>query len=201
MQIPDMVKPIEGHRIWVMHNAKLFSLNIFTSMDMMNVFFSADWSKGRVEWPVMDTMKAICKSGDGIGKEFQCPDREQYFDLQGVKSLKMTELYGKNDSKFHFSNLLSKCGIGAYKTAAHMVKDGLVCSTMEQAVNHPGAPQRVAFGKVFLWGNVIEHETGYRAECAYPKSLYVPAVRPKEYDERLKVTALRYNIPVEVYHE
>lgn len=30
------------------------------------------------------------------------------------------------------------------------------------------------FGEVKLWGSVIEHEAGYRAEFAYPKTLHLP---------------------------
>ena len=30
-------------------------------------------------------------------------------------------------------------------------------------------------GEVFLWGTVVEHEHGWRAQFAYPKSLHVPS--------------------------
>ena len=36
----------------------------------------------------------------------------------------------------------------------------------------------VAYGKVALWGRVIEHEHGYRAQYAYPQSIVVPASVP-----------------------
>ena len=29
-------------------------------------------------------------------------------------------------------------------------------------------------GEVLLWGTVVEHERGWRAQCAYPKSLHLP---------------------------
>jgi len=44
-------------------------------------------------------------------------------------------------------------GIHAYKARA-------------DALCHPGAAARVAFGSVLLWGDVVEHERGYRATCA-----------------------------------
>lgn len=31
------------------------------------------------------------------------------------------------------------------------------------------------YGKVSLWGSVVEHEDGFRAEFAYPKVLYLPS--------------------------
>ena len=45
-------------------------------------------------------------------------------------------------------------------------------------------------GEVYLWGRVVEHERGWRAQFAYPKSLFlVPATIPfslSEIDARLK---------------
>lgn len=35
----------------------------------------------------------------------------------------------------------------------------------------------VAVGTVKLWGRIIEHEWGFRAQYAYPKTLYVPRDR------------------------
>jgi hypothetical protein len=35
-------------------------------------------------------------------------------------------------------------------------------------------PIRHVFGEVSLWGRVVIHERGYRAECAYPRHIFVP---------------------------
>lgn len=32
-------------------------------------------------------------------------------------------------------------------------------------------------GKVTLWGTLVEHELGWRAQCAYPKALFLPRDR------------------------
>lgn len=49
-------------------------------------------------------------------------------------------------------------------------------------------------GEVYLWGRVIEHEHGYRAQYAYPKRLAVVAG-----DQRLAdVLSLTYGVPAEV---
>jgi hypothetical protein len=37
-------------------------------------------------------------------------------------------------------------------------------------------PIRHVFGEVSLWGRVVIHERGYRAECAYPRRIFVPKV-------------------------
>lgn len=50
----------------------------------------------------------------------------------------------------------------------------------ETKKNHPHGPPVVVtstnrvFGLVKLWGTVIECSQGYRAQCAYPHSLYLP---------------------------
>jgi hypothetical protein len=46
-------------------------------------------------------------------------------------------------------------------------------------------------GEVSLWGNVVEHEQGFRAEFAYPKTLYLPS-------EMLPVTLREIQIRIQV---
>lgn len=46
-----------------------------------------------------------------------------------------------------------------------------------------------AFGEVWLWGKVIEHEDGYRAEYAYPAAIYSHTSNAKEIAEL-------YGVPV-----
>ena len=46
-------------------------------------------------------------------------------------------------------------------------------------------------GKVYLWGLIIEHEKGYRAEYAYPKCLYLDGVK----DDTIRMIASNYRIP------
>jgi hypothetical protein len=46
-------------------------------------------------------------------------------------------------------------------------------------------------GEVYLWGTVVEHRLGWRAQFAYPKSLFLPPdrvpIKITELDARLKV--------------
>lgn len=37
-----------------------------------------------------------------------------------------------------------------------------------------GCPRYAIHGEVYLWGTVVEHELGWRAQFAYPKSLFLP---------------------------
>jgi len=69
------------------------------------------------------------------------------------------------------------CGIYAAKTFHHL------CSA--------GYDKYGVHGEVFLWGKVVEHERGWRAQLAYPKNLFLsPDVLPftlAEIQSRLKI--------------
>jgi len=52
------------------------------------------------------------------------------------------------------------CGVYATKNVEHLRQSGY-----EQYGIH---------GEVYLWGTVVEHERGWRAQFAYPKSLFLP---------------------------
>jgi hypothetical protein len=57
------------------------------------------------------------------------------------------------------------------------------------------------FGRVALWGQVVECERGYRASRAYPLELFVPADARRRRNDDLEGLALalsRYEVPVEV---
>src|SRR5690349_5043384 len=38
----------------------------------------------------------------------------------------------------------------------------------------PATSSTVSTGEVYLWGTVVEHKLGWRAQFAYPKSLFLP---------------------------
>jgi len=54
------------------------------------------------------------------------------------------------------------CGIYAAKNFEHLRQ---IINGVEYAVH----------GEVFLWGKVVEHDLGYRAQFAYPKSVLLPS--------------------------
>jgi hypothetical protein len=66
-----------------------------------------------------------------------------------------------------------QCGIYAVKTYK-AARQRLRMERQAHAlwVHHPGGPVGRAWGVVKIWGRVIEHESGYRAEFAYPSHLY-----------------------------
>jgi len=76
------------------------------------------------------------------------------------------------------------CGIYAYKEKPRLL--GEIRNTygrpLPQALHHrvPPVPGlRLVYGEINLWGKVIEHEDGYRAQFGYPKRLWcTPAIEP-----------------------
>jgi len=63
------------------------------------------------------------------------------------------------------------CGIHAFKDRA----DAGAFPSMWEARRFPQGsfPQQSVVGQVSLWGRVVEHERGYRAEFAYPYALFL----------------------------
>ena len=53
------------------------------------------------------------------------------------------------------------------------------------------AGTRIVYGQVYLWGLIVEHELGYRAEYAYPKCLYLNGKK----DDKIRMIANNYKIP------
>jgi hypothetical protein len=77
------------------------------------------------------------------------------------------------------------CGVYAVKTLHHFRSAGY-----ERYGIH---------GEVYLWGTVVEHELGWRAQFAYPKTLFLPPdlipSDTKEMESRLKTLAA-YDIDI-----
>ena len=67
-------------------------------------------------------------------------------------------------------NYWGQCGIYAWRTAEQALRQRM-----------PTGYDLFVLGEVALWGHVIEHERGYRAEYAYPYSFRVAAALPGAY--------------------
>jgi hypothetical protein len=93
-------------------------------------------------WPVRKAMAARCL----------CDDQRGYIvPFRGWLPVATSKL--KYPTEAH------SCGIYAFKNLENTAK-----------MSRTGPP--VVFGKCALWGRVIEHERGYRAQFAYPLSLF-----------------------------
>ena len=67
------------------------------------------------------------------------------------------------------------CGIHAVKTskaALERVRMDRRAHALPVRLEHLKGPVGLAWGAVKIWGRVIEHESGYRAEFAYPSHLH-----------------------------
>src|SRR5262249_35310810 len=69
------------------------------------------------------------------------------------------------------------CGIYAYKEKPRLLREiRNIYSGLRLVANNRYVP---IYGEINLWGKVIEHEDGYRAQFGYPKRLWcTPAIEP-----------------------
>jgi hypothetical protein len=69
------------------------------------------------------------------------------------------------------------CGIYAYKEKSRLLREiKNIYSGLRLVANNRYVP---IYGEINLWGKVIEHEDGYRAQFGYPKRLWcTPAIEP-----------------------
>ena len=71
--------------------------------------------------------------------------------------------------------------------------------TMNHALQYAGSsPNIVIIGTIYLWGKIVEHERGYRAEFAYPKKLEILAGRFYDINRTQIETNLRNSYGCEV---
>lgn len=74
-------------------------------------------------------------------------------------------------------HLTCTCGIYAYKEKPRLL--GEIRITYGRPLAPPVSGLRLVYGEINLWGKVIEHEDGYRAQFGYPKRLWcTPAIEP-----------------------
>lgn len=85
-----------------------------------------------------------------------------------------------------------KAGIYAFKdfvTAAACYYEAMEMS-IAHSIPENSADKWFVLGKVKLWGNVVEHETGWRAQYGYPSLFYTTS-------ERIQPLAELYGVPTE----
>jgi hypothetical protein len=75
----------------------------------------------------------------------------------------------KDHSEEQAPHLTCMCGIYAYKEKPRLLRE----------ISNTYSRLRLVYGEINLWGKVIEHEDGYRAQFGYPKRLWcTPAIEP-----------------------
>jgi hypothetical protein len=83
----------------------------------------------------------------------------------------------KDHSEQQAPPLTCTCGIYAYKEKPRLLREiRNINSGLRLVANNRYVP---IYGEINLWGKVIEHEDGYRAQFGYPKRLWcTPAIEP-----------------------
>lgn len=75
----------------------------------------------------------------------------------------------RKDHSEQAPHLTCMCGIYAYKEKPRLLRE----------IRNIYSGLRLVYGEINLWGKVIEHEDGYRAQFGYPKRLWcTPAIEP-----------------------
>ena len=83
----------------------------------------------------------------------------------------------KDHSEQQAPHLTCTCGIYAYKEKPRLL--GEIRYTYGRPVAPPVSGLRLVYGEINLWGKVVEHDHGYRAQFGYPKRLWcTPAIEP-----------------------
>ncbi len=126
------------------------------------------WGWSNCQWPITTPLAAYHMYVSSSIKYTSIPDKHSIYNCKGSKS--------KYDTK-DFTLGLYRCGIHAYKTSCTLGTGRYFTDTV--------------VGQVYLWGLIVEHESGYRAEFAYPKCLYLDGNK----DDKIRMIARNYRIP------
>lgn len=181
MNIPDYIEPFVAYRTWQWDTNGLVSLN------------GTRWTAGQP----LQADSHICEhrhmkvTRSRIVKFVQ----HQPKSLSGASWLQKmvdeaTEDYHAHDAPVEGCG----CGVYAAKNFQHLVNIKYVGPDTDYGVH----------GEVYLWGKIIDHELGYRAQFAYPKNLiFTFSTMPhqvKEVMTRLE-TLTRYNVDMFIQPE
>jgi hypothetical protein len=94
----------------------------------------------------------------------------------------------------------ARCGCGIHAASPSLFVDSMTESSFVGSLNGQLLPSRVVvFGRVQLWGKVIECQHGWRASYAYPQQLYLVRRRASDVAVRNRALELaRYGVPVTI---
>lgn len=100
------------------------------------------------------------------------------FSLVGYRAWQWDEIGLKSLNRIPWhpgEPLAAKCNTqGCHDTPQSDCTCGIYASKTLHQLRRIGYAQDRIHGEVCLWGTVVEHEEGWRAQFAYPKSLIVP---------------------------
>lgn len=150
--------------------------------------------------------------GDNGGIDYRL--RAMNFDSPGVWD-SVQEAQCKRDTKYAHANArcakvparFCSCGFYAKKNSELLIREFWYDIFWRAEILR--GFYAVAVGRVSLWGKIVEHEDGYRAQFAWPRSIMIPWILPRipitRGHYRRKFTALcnalqaHYQVPVLSY--
>ena len=156
MQVPDYCEPLVGIRAWTIERR-----------DGQNVLAQLTrWAGRPYIWVPEDRSAAscihsACLLGAGAGT-YVNPFYDEHPMI--ARQHKPPDMH-------------STCGFWAFKPDAWIEEGvGQVLTQVSHMHVHQGLLPDVIVGEVYLWGRVVEHTSGYRAQYAYPKTLNDPGL-------------------------
>lgn len=141
MSVPDYCAPIVAYRVWGVDRKTTRLRARFRTEDV---------------WEPKRPKRATCRYMDiGIVDDGVPPHRTTADCV-----VAMQKYYGQGKSE---NGWVASCGLYGYKTP--------LMAWRALGTSDDWDESRIVFGEVKLWGRVLEHERGFRAEYAYPGAL------------------------------
>jgi hypothetical protein len=181
---PDFYEPLPGWRIW-RRNAKrhvsgVHAAHVTRAPPPVDEAQAPDFTEPIIGWRAWRVMKY----------------RDQYL---------LGSLFN-NVAWFPATPLHAQCfptiSGSVHRSPAETCRCGIYAARHE-AIEWASIAQRglksLVVGRVFLWGEVIEAERGWRAARAYPERIFVPRIREpfEEADFRIVDGLAAFGVPVE----
>jgi hypothetical protein len=181
----DFFEPILGWRIWRREAKRQVTIGTAAAeaAAVPDVEITApDYTDPVIGWRIWRVVR--CRGQYLLGSLF---NRVAWFpesalDAQCFQSLIRSRAHHSPELKCH-------CGIYAAQ------RDTIDTSLLSQRSLRP-----LVVGRVYLWGNVIEAQAGWRASRGYPERIFVPRIGGQAKDDDLRMAeGLRsYGVPVSV---
>lgn len=169
MIIPDYISPIVGYRAWEI-----------TSDGFLRSANGGGFAEPPL-WPKKKAMQALCPNQHTLpiykaGPIVKCVDVETCMGIPVYENGGMYVNEVVSDAEADIGGNLLGVRLWPVIKVRHSAPSkgcscGIYAHSTEDRVKEYVANDNWAWGEVSLWGQVIQHTQGYRAQFAYPKAL------------------------------
>lgn len=120
-----------------------------------------------------------------VAFEAKCPHADDLRSMIAACTTESAKRFWQSKSH-HVPDPNCTCGMYAGLNMQHMIDIGYI--------------QRRIHGEVYLWGRLMRHTLGWRAQCAYPKHFVIPSnMVPYRFDEAQERLAKLVEFDVDIY--